>query len=118
MPESKIQQILTALNLIQSPLEVLDLRGNYLGSSEAVDLVELLEQARSLKVLDMSAQETFAADRIRIELKEATKVMLNLRTKKGYIRVVNASTDQTIHEIATKRITLAIVRTLETEDGY
>ena len=66
-----------------------------------------------MKVLDISEDGG-----VRIECQEATKVMLNLRTRKGFIRVVNASTGETIHEIASKRITLPMIRTLKTMQGY
>ena len=44
--------------------------------------------------------------------------MLNLRTKKGFIRVVDCQTDKIVFEILTKRIELAQLRTLQTDAGY
>lgn len=44
--------------------------------------------------------------------------MLNLRTRKGYIRVIDRRTEETLHEVLTKRTQLAQLRTLQTDSGY
>ena len=62
----------------------------------------MLEQSVNLEELDIGSQT-----QIKIEQQVAQKAFLNLKTRKGSIKVLAAPTDEVLFETATKRTKLA-----------
>ena len=60
-----------------------------------------------MQIIDIGAQSV-----VQLELQAAQKVMLGLRTRRGFIRVVNSETKNIVHEVPTKRLQLAQIRGL------